>query len=204
MKNLANEKAMEEARIERLDDLGFTPEDFEEACKEHIGMDGPCVYCGTYHKYNNGSIDGGWIEISTFYDYEDFINFCNAIHSDEDGPELMFQDYQGFPNSWYSESCMGEDTFYKILEYAELCENHDQAAVDAFIDDLGRDLSSFEDSYEGKFNSEEDFAYKVVDECYDLEKIMGDLSSYFDYEAFARDLFMTDYDFVDGYVFRAY
>ena len=42
----------------------------------------------------------------------------------------------------------------------------------------------------------------IVNECYDLERMMGDLSYYFDYKSYARDLFMSDYYFDDGYVFR--
>ena len=32
--------------------------------------------------------------------------------------------------------------------------------------------------------------------------MMGNLASYFDYDAFARDLFISDYYFDNGYVFR--
>jgi antirestriction protein len=32
--------------------------------------------------------------------------------------------------------------------------------------------------------------------------MMGHLASYFDYEAYARDLFIDDYYFTNGYVFR--
>lgn len=59
-----------------------------------------------------------------------------------------------------------------------------------------------EDSYEGEYDSEEDFATHIVNECYDLERMMGNLSYYLDYKAFARDLFISDYIFEDGYVFR--
>jgi antirestriction protein len=38
---------------------------------------------------------------------------------------------------------------------------------------------------------------------YDLDKSMGSLSQYFDYEAFGRDLFMYDYTMgANGNVFR--
>ncbi|MBE6314153.1 MAG: antirestriction protein ArdA [Bacteroidales bacterium] len=45
------------------------------------------------------------------------------------------------------------------------------------------------------------FARHIVDECYDLDKMLGNLSYYFDYDAFARDLFMCNYHFDNGYVF---
>ena len=34
--------------------------------------------------------------------------------------------------------------------------------------------------------------------------MMGNLSYYFDYERYARDLFMTDYTFCDGLVFSSH
>ena len=50
-----------------------------------------------------------------------------------------------------------------------------------------------QEPYCGEWDSEEDFARHIVDECYNLESEMGDLARYFDYEAFGRDLFMYDY-----------
>ena len=41
---------------------------------------------------------------------------------------------------------------------------------------------------------------KVIEECYDLPEFA---KTYFDYKQFARDLFMCDYWFDDGFVFRA-
>lgn len=160
----------------------------------------PAVYCGTYGKYAGGSITGMWVDLTTFYDYDDFIEFCCNLHSDEDDPELMFQDYENFPRELYSESCFGEDTFDTIIKYAN---HYDRDALDAFIGCFGiEDMHKFDEFYVGKFDSEEDFAYHIADECYDIERTMGSLSYYFDYEKFARDLFMCDYYFDNGYVFR--
>ena len=50
----------------------------------------------------------------------------------------------------------------------------------------------FEEDYEGEYDSEEDFASYIVSELYDLERMTGNLSYYFDYKACARDLFMSD------------
>ena len=79
---------------ERLAELGYTPEELQEAVAEHkSGCDGePSVYVGTYGKYNDGSLCGLWIDLSSFDDYDDFINFCKAIHADEEDPELMAQE----------------------------------------------------------------------------------------------------------------
>ena len=156
----------------------------------------PAVYVGTYHKYNCGSIDGMWVDLTTFCDYDEFIEFCRYLHSDEDDPEFMFQDYENFPSQLYSESCFDEETFDTIIEYA----NHDQEAVDAFlcVYDIS-ELNKFDEAYVGEFYDEADFARHIVDECYTLEGLLAD---YFDYDAFADDLFMCDYYFDNGHVIR--
>lgn len=168
--------------------------------KSDLNSNNPAVYCGTYGKYNCGSIAGMWIDLTTFDDYDEFIEFCCNLHADEDDPELMFQDYENFPRELYSESCFGEDVFDTIIEYA----NHDdREALDAFLCCYGiSEMHKFDDAYVGKFDSEVDFAYHIIDECYDIERTMGNLSFYFDYDKFARDLFMCDYFFDNGYVFR--
>ena len=35
-----------------------------------------------------------------------------------------------------------------------------------------------------------DYAYELIDDCYDLPKMMGNLANYFDYDSFTRDLIM--------------
>jgi antirestriction protein len=190
--------------VSRLHELDFTVPELEDAIQEHVSHldDEPSIYCGTYAKYNEGSLCGLWIDLSSFDDYNDFINFCKAIHADEDDPELMFQDYQGFPREYYTESCMDEDDFYKIFDYKRMCDLHGAEAIDDYID-LDHDLADFEEAYCGEWDSEEDFARHIVDECYDLDRQMGSLARYFDYEAFARELFMYDYTMgANGNVFR--
>lgn len=184
--------------INRLADLGYTPESLKDAVKNHKqtnGSDSPALYCGTYGKYNSGNLSGMWVDLSTFDDYEEFINFCKAIHADEEDPELMYQDYENMPGSLYHES-MGEEGFNKIEEYCELCDEYSVEAVDDFLEwDSTEDLDNMHDAYVGVYDSREDFAREIVSDCYDIENIMGNLACYFDYEAFASDLFMGDYYF---------
>ena len=61
-------------------------------------------------------------------------NFCNAIHADEENPELMFQNYDAFPRKWYDESSFDEDSFNTVKDYSDLCDKYSPDAVDAFID----------------------------------------------------------------------
>lgn len=189
----------------RLEELGFTPETLIDAIGEHKSdcSGNPSIYCGTYGKYSGeGGICGLWIDLTTFYDYDDFIEFCQAIHADEEDPELMAQDYEGFPRQWYNEGFMSEDDFDHILEYSDMCDKHGQEAVDDYME-FYDELDNFEEAYCGEWDSEEDFARHIVEECYDLERSMGDLARYFDYEAFGRELFMYDYSMgANNNVFR--
>lgn len=182
--------------INRIADLGYTPESLKDAVSRHEWKhqsDSPALYCGTYGKYNSGNFSGIWVDVSTFDDYEDFVNFCLAIHADEENPEIMCQDGENIPDSLCCES-MGEEEFNKIAKYCELCDEYSVEAVDDFLEWYSpEDLDMMHDSYSGVYDSEEDFARSIVNDRCDLEKMMGDLSYYFNYEALARDLFLGDY-----------
>lgn len=163
--------------INRLEDLGYTPESLKEEIKKHKqtnGSESPALYCSTYGKYNSGNPRGMWVNLSTFNDYEDFKNFCLAIHADEADPKLMYQDYENMPHSLYHES-IGEEEFNKIAEYCELCDEYNASAVDDFLEFYSpEDLDRMHDAYVGVYDSEEDFALEIVGDCYDLDILMGD------------------------------
>lgn len=188
--NLTNEV------INRIEQLGYTPESLKEEISKHEqtnGSDSPALYCGTYGKYNSGNFNGMWVNVSTFDSYDDFLNFCKAIHADEDDPELMYQDYENMPGSLYHES-MGKEGFENIEKYCELCDEYNVLAVDDFLKFYKPEyLDMMPDAYEGVYCSREEFAEEKANEDFNLEKMMGNLAGYFDYEKFARDLFINDY-----------
>ena len=172
--------------------------------KHNSENDTPAIYVGTYKKYNEGNLFGMWLDLTTFYDYEEFIDCCRALHSDEEDPELMFQDYENFPEDWYSESCIDEETFDKIKEFGDLDE-YDRDMWEAYIDHFGdyADFSTIQDKCHGKWDSEEDFARNLFDDCY-AHEIPENLRDYIDYERFADDLFRFDYVMSNDYVFTEY
>ena len=184
--------------INRLADLGYTLESLQEAISKHEwkhDSDSPALYCGTYGKYNSGNFNGMWVNVSTFDSYEEFLNFCKAIHADEEEPELMFQDGENIPDSLCHES-MGEEEFNNLLKYCELCDEYNVFAVDDFLEFYSpEDLDRMQDSYVGVYDSREDFAKEKAINNFNPEKIMGDFADYFDYDAYARDLFLNDYKY---------
>lgn len=163
----------------------------------------PAVYVGTYHKYNCGSLYGMWVDLTTFWDYDEFMDFCAMLHSDEEDPEFMFQDYENFPSDFYSESDLNEYTFEKIQEYGNLDED-DKEMYDAFTEYYCTryTIDEIKERCQGKFDSEREFAEYLFDEVgYEMPDFAR---RYFDYDAYADDLFRFDYTFVNGYVFSDY
>lgn len=162
-------------------------------------LNSPKVYVGTYAKYNEGSISGEWVDLTDFSTEEDFYAHCKEIHSDEEGPELMFQDFENFPKSLYSESSVSQN----LIDYAQKWAELDETRLEAFNDFLNNDSShsedieqafeNFESAYNGQFDNETRFAEDYIDSTGMLSEVPDTIQRYFDYEAFGRDLFMGDY-----------
>ncbi|EET4556591.1 antirestriction protein ArdA [Escherichia coli] len=122
----------------------------------------PAVYVGTWHKYNCGSIAGRWFDLTTFDDERDFFAACRALHQDEADPELMFQDYEGFPVNMASE-CHINWAWVEGFRQArdEGCEE----AYRLWVDDTGEtDFDTFRDAWWGEADSEEAIATESTEE----------------------------------------
>ena len=100
---------------------------------------------------------------------------------------------------------------YTIL--SEVLKEYDAEAVYAYVkfyegtlDEVDRLFRcGFEDAYVGHYSSEEEFAMELADDTGILSGVPEDFLHYFDYSAFARDLFLTDYYMSDsGHVFRTH
>ena len=167
----------------------------------------PAVYVGTYGKYASGSLRGVWLDLTTFADYDEFLAVCAYIHRDEADPEFMAQDFEGFPSEWYTEGFMSEREFDLIREFAEL-DDDEREAFEVYVAAFGssRDDSTifdnFREAYCGKWSNEEEYAEQLAEDCCMLEGAPEFLKSYFDYKAFASDLFIDDYYFDSGFVYR--
>jgi len=159
----------------------------------------PSVYVGTYHKYNCGSIYGKWLDLTDFDDRADFYAACQALHADESDAEFMFQDWENIPSQCVSESTIDWD-FVAAYQRAEA--EGSEAAFIAWAEYTGQcDYDAFDDAYRGEAESEEDYALEMVEDNGLLNDVPDLLRCYFDFKAYARDLFSNGYVFHDGYVF---
>ena len=159
------------------------------------------VYVGTYAKYNSGSIEGAWLDCEDYNSKEEFLEACAELHKDESDPEFMYQDYEGFPERYYSESGIDADLWDVYLKV----DADEREAFEAYLSIIfDGDYDDFRDRYQGEFKSEVDFAYYIVDECGMLDKVPENLKYYFDYEKYSRDLFLDGYTMENGHVFYTY
>lgn len=185
-KSNPNFKSLDQATWE----IGRTPDGKRQnESEDGGGSDHPRIYVGTYAKYNDGSIDGKWIDLTDYSNYEDFVDACRELHKDEKDPEFMVQDYENFPEKWYHEGGLPtEEEFNKITDYY-LMDDTEKAAYEAYVNYTDDDdIDDFHEAYQGQFDSASDFAYNIIDDL-GWDGIGSDnLDMYFDYDSFGRDL----------------
>jgi antirestriction protein len=161
----------------------------------------PRLYVGTYAKYSSGSIKGAWIDLEG-HDSESFLEACHALHSDESDPEFMFQDFEGFPRSLYSESSLPS----QLWEWLE-CSEEDREIWEAYAEAVGypfedTSLEQAQDAYAGQYDSEADFAESICEETEGLSSLPAWLSACIDWRAVWNSALRFDYSNHAGFFFR--
>jgi len=135
-------------------------------------------------EYNNGKLRCEWVDIENM-DIDDLNDKILDFLGDHE--EWFISDYEDFPDY------LGEyTTVEEIMETAEYVREYGHEVVSAFLD-MGRILDEIEDSYDGTWESEEDFTENLLDSCGMFSEIPEWAVYYFDLEAYTKDLFMTDY-----------
>lgn len=178
------------------------------------------IFLTDYASYNNGTQFefGHWINLSD-YDSADELNEYIQEHfeeADEKSPldefgskreEIMITDFECFPKAFYSES-MNFDTLFEFFERAESC-GYDAEVIEAFADlgnynveDIDDFFDALEESYQGEYNSNEDFAEQLAEELGYIDTDLKWPYTCIDWSSAARDL-MHDYYESNGHYFRA-
>ena len=126
---------------------------------------------GSYNECNERALGSKWLD---FDEYEDW---------DNTHPQEIFELIK-------KSGVLDDEYKYELMEaYCEVRSFDEWARlVDDYEDNWDRDIVFYQgqDMY--------DVAYNLVNECYDLERMLGNLVSYFDYNAFARDLSYDGYE----------
>lgn len=163
-------------------------------------LESPAVYVGTYAKYNAGNLFGEWVELDKFSNPDELFSYLRELHKDEKYPEFMFQDFEYFPKSWYSESgCFWND----IYKWLELDEN-EREIVKEYIEEVDENETDFQmilDSFLCEAMDDYDFGYYLVHDLNSIcMNIPNHLEYYFDYARYGRDCKM-DFRETSNFIF---
>ncbi len=168
-------------------------------------MDTLQIYVACLASYNNGILHGRWI--SADLSVSEVHAEINEMLSDSlvmVAEDWAIHDYEGFGKINLSEY----EDLETVVKYAEFIKEHGELGQE-LIADFGFDKAQkmIEDEYHGAYDSEVDFAEHIIDECYS-NLLPENLACYFNYQAFACDLFISEYCsvYVDGsvHVFACY
>lgn len=138
------------------------------------------------------NIDATGFYFSSFEEYNEKQATCrDSFGQPAEGFEIQHIDgADDFARIVKVDQCNLEEWFEQAEQYDDLSSD-EQTAFSWLVNDCNMDVDeAFEKCedvciFEG---TREDYAHQFVDDCYDLEKQMGELARYFDYDAFGRDL----------------
>ena len=156
---------------------------------------------GSYNECNERALGSKWLDFDDFEDWDEIVAELKREGFELDGidEELFVQDIEGMPdNSKNWDFTHPKDIFELMKKSGVLDDEYKYELMKAYceaqsFDDWERLVNEWEDDWDRDIVFYQnmtmlDVAYEIIDDCYDLDKMLGNLSSYFDYEAFARDL----------------
>lgn len=168
------------------------------------------IFLTNLGKYNEGQLIGEWVELPCIDDELEAVKKRIGISDEPDENGICYEEW--FITDYESDIqgiTVGEyDDLDELNEFAEelddLCIDQQQA-IKAFLEDG----NTFDEALEGAQNGNyriysgcddmEDVAVEVVEECGYLNDVPENVSRYFDYEAFGRDLDLEGkYYYIDG------
>lgn len=154
----------------------------------------------TYAKYNSGVLCIKTINPANYETETAFYARCKEIHADESSPEFLFESPNGLP----SEIVDGYGLNWALMN--ELVRHEKNGYGKAFISFLKLkgvcSAEYFEESFIGEAETQVSALEIITNMDALLEPLPADLRGYFDFDAYARDLFLDEYDLFEGFVFR--
>lgn len=157
------------------------------------------IYVASLSDYNAGRLHGAWLDLDEAgYDADTLREMIQeqvldtspeARASGVPAEEYAVHDYDDIPSSFGEYPDLEE-----LCRFAELYDEHGEA-FKVYVEWYGDGWSEedFQDRFCGIYDSENDYAYELVDELGYLDEMPEHLRHYFDYDSFAHDLFIDGY-----------
>ena len=156
----------------------------------------PRVYVACLASYNNGTLHGAWINLegADADTIQEEIDAMLAASPAPDAEEYAIHDHEGLCGLLSGESASADE----LAEIAEAIEEigDDAEAFEAYCNCYGANgapsdlVEQFREAFQGVWGSEQDFAENLADDTGLLDDAPETLRTYFDWEAWTRDLFM--------------
>jgi antirestriction protein len=154
--------------------------------------------------YNNGALIPFTIELDNISEDEFNIEIQENLkriteekHDGEVREELIVCDYEDIPEQYVNEWSLSSEFF----EYQRLIQDEqlEPEMVQAGLY-LGIPIESIQDSYQGQFDNDKDFAYDVADSMGAINENASWPNDCIDWKSAAREL-MCDFNEHNGYYF---
>lgn len=149
------------------------------------------IYLTNLGKYNEGELVGEWVELPV--SEEELEAVKTRIGINEHYEEMFITDYEtdfGYRIGEYDNI----EELNEVAEQFEGLDEEEQRVFEVMLEDGYTSEEALEKISNGDYRiyydckDMSDVAYTVVEECGYLNQIPENLQSYFDYEAFGRDL----------------
>lgn len=156
---------------------------------------------GSYNECNERALGSEWLDFDDYDDWDEIVEELKREGFELDGidEELFVQDIEGIPtNSKDWDNTHPQKIFELIKSSGVLEDNYKYELMEAYcearsFDEFEKRVNSYGDDWDMDIvfysgQDMQDVAYEIANDFYDLDTMLGNLASYFDYEAFARDL----------------
>lgn len=175
-----------------------------------VQNDSPKIYVACLASYNAGQLHGEWI----FADQEPQEIQAEIQSMLEKSPESLAEEWAVHDYEGFGSISLGEwPSIERVSTLAKLIAEQGEPFTLWYQNQDGDNFDSSElgemflEQWQGTFESETDFAYKLLEETGQLSELPGWAQNYFDYESYARDLNLGgDFSFTrhncQTYVFR--
>lgn len=152
----------------------------------------PRIYAACLASYNDGQLHGAWIDAAQ--DPEDIhASITQMLRRSRrpDAEEWAIHDYEGFGTLKLGE----HPAIERVAEFAHAIEEHGDAFASwaGYVGENYANVSDFEDAYHGEHDSQRAFTEELLEDMGWLSDMPEHLRSYFDYDTYTRDLFITDF-----------
>lgn len=164
------------------------------------------IYVADLAAYNSGHLHGVWVDVSSDADeMNEKVQAMLAASPVPDAEEYAIHDTDGIDVGEYTSLSDVAAIVERIEKLEDYFTGEDAEEIYAAFCECFGDPEKVEDvieAYRGHYSSERDYAERFVEDAGYLDLIPDSLQFYFDYDAFARDLFINDVVMSGrGYVF---